>query len=81
MAKINKKQQNYTKKKLYRIIIPPYSKFGSEEDCLGNCLRLVNDPKKDYYKYIDNDKLILRFLARLNNKELEDVNIRTSKMI
>ena len=60
-----------------RIIIPPYNGFGSEEDSLGNCLRLVNQPpKKDYYKYIDNDKLILRFLARLNTKELEDVDRR-----
>ena len=60
-----------------RIIIPPYNGFGSEEDSLGNCLRLVNQPpKKDYYKYIDNDKLILRFLARLNTRELEDVDRR-----
>ena len=60
-----------------RIVIPPYNGFGSEEDSLGNCLRLVNQPpKKDYYKYIDNDKLILRFLARLNTKELEDVDRR-----
>ena len=60
-----------------RIIIPPYNGFGSEEDSLGNCLRLINQPpKKDYYKYIDNDKLILRFLARLNTKELEDVDRR-----
>ena len=27
-----------------RIIIPPYNGFGSEEDSLGNCLRLVNQP-------------------------------------
>ena len=60
-----------------RIVIPPYNGFGSEEDSLGNCLRLINQPpKKDYYKYIDNDKLILRFLARLNTKELEDVDRR-----
>ena len=60
-----------------RIVIPPYNGFGSEEDSLGNCLRLVNQPpKKDYYKYIDNDKLILRFLARLNTRELEDVDRR-----
>lgn len=60
-----------------RIVIPPYNGFGSEEDSLGNCLRLENKPpKKDYYKYIDNDTLILRFLARLNTKVLEDVDRR-----
>ena len=33
-----------------RIVIPPYNGFGSEEDSLGNCLRLINQPpKKDYY--------------------------------
>ena len=37
-----------------RIVIPPYNGFGSEEDSLGNCLRLENKPpKKDYYKYIE----------------------------
>ncbi len=33
-------------------------------------------PKKDYFKYIDNDKIILRFLARLNTKVPEDVERR-----
>ena len=60
-----------------RIIIPPYNGFGSEEDSLGNCLRLENKPpKKDYYKYIDNDKIILRFLAKLNTKIAEDIDRR-----
>ena len=60
-----------------RIVIPPYNGFGSEEDSLGNCLRLENKPpKKDYYKYIDNDRTILRFLAKLNTKVLEDVDRR-----
>ena len=59
------------------IVIPPYNGFGSEEDSLGNCLRLENKPpKQDYYKYIDNDKIILRFLAKLNTKVLEDVDRR-----
>ena len=59
------------------IVIPPYNGFGSEEDSLGNCFRLENKPpKKDYYKYIDNDKIILRFLAKLNTKVLEDVDRR-----
>lgn len=60
-----------------RVVIPPYNGFGSEEDSLGNCMRLENKPpKKDYYKYINNDKLILRFLAKLNTKILEDVDRR-----
>jgi len=60
-----------------RIIIPPYNGFGSEEDSLGNCLKLINKPpKKDYYKYINNDKIILRYLARLNTRVLEDVDRR-----
>ena len=60
-----------------KIIIPPYNGFGSEEDSLGNCLKLINKPpKKDYYKYINNDKIILRYLARLNTKVLEDLDRR-----
>jgi len=44
---------------------------------LSNCTRLIpKQPKKDYFKYIDNDKIILRFLARLNTKVLEDVDRR-----
>jgi hypothetical protein len=60
-----------------KITIPPYNGYGSEEDSLGNCLRLTNKPpKKDYYKYINNDKLILRFLARLNTRVTEDLDRR-----
>ena len=59
------------------ISIPPHNGFGDEVDSLGNCLRLQNKPpKKDYFKYIDNDKIILRFLARLNTKVQEDVDRR-----
>ena len=43
-------------------------------DSVGNCLRLIpKKPKKDYYKYIDNDLIILRFLARLNSESQEDI--------
>ena len=53
--------------------IPPYNGWGNEIDSIGNCLRLIpKKPKKDYYKYIDNDSIILRFLARLNSKNPED---------
>jgi hypothetical protein len=56
---------------------PPYNGFGDELDSLGNCNRLIlKPPKKDYFKYIDNDKIILRFLAKLNNTVPEDQNRR-----
>ena len=65
------------KKEKGSLIIPPYNGFGSEEDSLGNCLKLDNKPpKKDYYKYLNNDKLILRFLARLNTRKPEDIDRR-----
>ena len=55
--------------------IPPYNGWGDEKDSIGNCLRLIpKKPKKDYYKYIDNDSIILRFLARLNGKNPEDAD-------
>ena len=59
------------------LIIPPYNGFGDEDDSLSNCMRLIPKvPKKDYFKYIDNDKITLRFLARLNTKIPEDVDRR-----
>jgi hypothetical protein len=57
------------------MLIPPYNGWGDEKDSIGNCLRLIpKKPKKDYYKYIDNDSIILRFLARLNGKNPEDAD-------
>ena len=56
---------------------PPYNGFGDEQDSLGNCNRLIlKVPKKDYFKYIDNDKIILRFLAKLNTVIPEDKDRR-----
>jgi hypothetical protein len=44
---------------------------------LENCTKLIpKPPKKDYFKYIDNDKITLRFLARLNTKIPEDMERR-----
>lgn len=55
------------------ITIPPYNGFGDEEDSIGYVFRLIpKPPPKDYFKYIDNDKIILRFLAKLNTKVTED---------
>ena len=59
------------------MLIPPYNGFGDEEDSMGNVLRLIPKvPYKDYFKYIDNDKVILRFLAKLNTKVVEDSDRR-----
>ena len=44
---------------------------------MDNCNKLIpKPPKKDYFKYIDNDKITLRFLARLNTKTPEDMERR-----
>ncbi len=46
-------------------------------DSLANCNRLIlKPPKKDYFKYIDNDKIILRFLAKFNTTIPEDKDRR-----
>ena len=67
----------YINLNLLAIVIPPHNGYGNEEDSLSNCLRLQpKKPYKDYYKYIDNDKIILRFLARFNTKIPEDVDRR-----
>ena len=44
---------------------------------MGNCNRLIlKAPKKDYFKYIDNDKITLRFLAKFNTVIPEDKDRR-----
>jgi len=64
------------KEKSY-VIIPPYNGIGDEEDTRLNCTKLeAKAPKKDYFKYIDNDKIILRFLSRFNTKIPEDTDRR-----
>jgi len=56
-------------------VIPDYNGWGNELDSIGNCLRLIpKQPTKDIYKYIDNDSIILRFLAKLNSKNPEDAD-------
>ena len=57
--------------------IPPYNGFGDEEDSLGYVYKLLPEkPKKDFFKYVDNDQKILRFTAKLNNKIPEDADRR-----
>lgn len=59
------------------IIVPPHNGFGDEVDSLGYVYKLLPDkPKRDFFKYVDNDKKILRFTAQLNTKTPEDVDRR-----
>ena len=54
--------------------LPPYNGFGDEEDSLGYVYRLIpKPPKKDYFKWVDNQKN-LRFKAKLNTTKPEDVD-------
>lgn len=53
--------------------IPPYNGFGSEEDSIGNVMRLrPNPPKPDMFKMFDNDQHVLRFEAKLVSNNPED---------
>jgi len=64
-------------KNISKITYPPYNGFGDEEDSLGNCKGLIlKKPKKDIFKYIANDKIILRFYAKMNTKIAEDESRR-----
>ena len=57
--------------------VPPHNGFGDEVDSLGYVYDLIpKKPKIDFFKYVDNDKKILRFTARLNTKVPEDVDRR-----
>ena len=57
--------------------IPPHNGFGDEVDSLGYVFKLLPDkPKRDFFKYIDNDKTVLRFTAKFNTKVPEDVDRR-----
>jgi len=59
------------------VIVPPHNGFGDEEDSLGYVFKLVpKQPKKDYFKYVDNDHKILRYTAKLNTKVPEDIERR-----
>lgn len=57
--------------------IPPHNGFGDEVDSLGYVFRLLPEkPKRDFFKYVDNDKTVLRFTARFNTRVPEDVDRR-----
>lgn len=57
--------------------IPPHNGFGNEVDSLGYVYDLVpKKPKIDFFKYVDNDKKILRYTAKFNTKVPEDLDRR-----
>ena len=57
--------------------IPPHNGFGDEVDSLGYVYDLVpKKPKIDFFKYVDNDKKILRYTAKFNTKVPEDLDRR-----
>ncbi|KAF7694415.1 EF-hand domain-containing protein 1 [Silurus meridionalis] len=58
----------------FKRVIPPYNGFGTLEDSLQNCLTLFPEPpKKDLIKLIKNDNKVLRYAARLDSQNPEDM--------
>uniref|UniRef100_A0A672IEE7 EF-hand domain (C-terminal) containing 2 n=1 Tax=Salarias fasciatus TaxID=181472 RepID=A0A672IEE7_SALFA len=49
--------------------VPPYNGFGSEEDSLSSCRGLLpKPPRKDFHKFMENDRWdesVLNFLAKM----------------
>jgi len=57
--------------------VPPHNGFGDEIDSLGYVYDLIpKKPKIDFFKYVDNDKKILRYTSRFNTKVPEDIDRR-----
>merc|ERR1712159_79293 len=55
--------------------VPPHNGYGDPEDSLQNVLHLIaKPPKKDFHKFMDNDRKILRFQARFVTDAPEDVH-------
>jgi len=56
-----------------QIRIPPHVAPGTEEDSLGSFLYLIPKvPKKNFRRMMENDRKILRFMARLDTDAPED---------
>ena len=56
-----------------QLLIPPHVAPGSEEDSLGSFLYLIPKvPKKNFRRMMENDRKILRFMARLDTTAPED---------
>ena len=50
-----------------KVQVPPHNGFGDEVDSLGYVYDLIpKKPKIDFFKYVDNDRKILRYTARFN---------------
>jgi EF-hand domain-containing protein 1 len=53
--------------------VPPHNGYGTEEDSIGNVLKLMpNAPKPDMYKIFDNDQHVLRYECKLISSTYED---------
>jgi len=60
-----------------KMIPPPYNGYGTEEDSLGSFLYLMPKvPKPDFKKFMENDGINIRFLAKLVNPKKVDQNRR-----
>jgi len=56
-----------------QMVIPPHVAPGAEEDSLGSFLYLIPKvPKKNFRRMMENDRKILRFMARLDTDTPED---------
>jgi hypothetical protein len=59
------------------VIIPEHNGIGDDEDSKGYIYRLIpKQPKKDYFKFIDNSAKILRWTSRMNTNRPEDKDRR-----
>lgn len=67
--------------------IPPYNGWGSEADSMcsvhhlymhfmKDTLEPMKKPKPDFFKLVDNEKKVLRYMARFNTRQPEDVDRR-----
>ena len=53
--------------------IPAHNGYGTEEDSMGNVLKLMpNPPKADMYKIFDNDQHVLRYESKIVSSSYED---------
>lgn len=60
-----------------KVQVPPHNGFGDEIDSLGYVYDLIpKKPKIDFFKYVDNDRKILRYTARFNTQIPEDLERR-----
>ena len=69
--------QDPSPREVSNVVIPPHDGLGSEEDSMGYIYRLIpKPPNKDYFKFIDNSHKILRWVAKFNSPQPEDIERR-----